>query len=417
MNAVGHPLSALSPYGRDCGRVGESVGQNANSNAQCDWPSRRSPRTRRRAGRIEYGSRDFQVVAEEGPLATAAALHHATADKRESRLAMRAMAGTCPHVKKYEWCPRMSYVENAWGRRVLVLAWVKLPDGSRLSIITSCVPVSHPGILTMARLWIIGTVLIQTGSLCPKCGYDVRHLVEMRCPECGRPFTAPELERALAGWRRAWIRAIMFPIVTLIVSGIGYSMLAHLVIRGWLPESPAVLHVLQKAPDRSLSVARTYLEHKQDARRARAADVVTVVWAWQRTEGVGAKAEALITTLKSMCLADPSARARRAAISALGEVSRSELCRLLPHLICDEDSTVRWFALASTAGGGDLVHPEATPYLIAALDDADAAVRSWVHKRLCDNTGQRFPFNPAAPRDERLRQQATWQRWWDALAP
>lgn len=42
---------------------------------------------------------------------------------------------------------------------------------------------------------------------CPACGYDLRGLVERRCPECGRPFTPRELVRrpipfeVAVGWR------------------------------------------------------------------------------------------------------------------------------------------------------------------------------------------------------------------------
>ncbi len=34
---------------------------------------------------------------------------------------------------------------------------------------------------------------IRKSRLCPNCRYDLRGATEMRCPECGRPFTLEEL--------------------------------------------------------------------------------------------------------------------------------------------------------------------------------------------------------------------------------
>ena len=42
--------------------------------------------------------------------------------------------------------------------------------------------------------WLSGTrYVVQTGTLCPGCGYDVRGNVSMVCPECGRAVTVGEL--------------------------------------------------------------------------------------------------------------------------------------------------------------------------------------------------------------------------------
>jgi len=89
----------------------------------------------------------------------------------------------------------------------------------------------------------------------------------------------------------------------------------------------------------------------------------------------------------------------------------------MPGILADPDPMIRWAALASLAAGGSLPCALGTPCLIRALDDADEGVRVMAYKRLCDNTRQRFPFDPKAPRDQRLHQQAIWQEWWDAVGP
>lgn len=38
-------------------------------------------------------------------------------------------------------------------------------------------------------------IVVQDGSLCPRCGYCIRHLPTSRCPECGGPFDLERLGR------------------------------------------------------------------------------------------------------------------------------------------------------------------------------------------------------------------------------
>ena len=56
------------------------------------------------------------------------------------------------------------------------------------------------GFLTLA--WSLGPVLLflyvrrlrrKLSGRCLACGYDLRGLAEMRCPECGRAFTFEEV--------------------------------------------------------------------------------------------------------------------------------------------------------------------------------------------------------------------------------
>jgi hypothetical protein len=45
-------------------------------------------------------------------------------------------------------------------------------------------------------VWVIAS-LDRPAGLCPKCGYSMTGLMELRCPECGRHFTPEEVGRTL----------------------------------------------------------------------------------------------------------------------------------------------------------------------------------------------------------------------------
>lgn len=42
--------------------------------------------------------------------------------------------------------------------------------------------------------WFKGKVVVQDGTLCPKCGYCLIGNIDRICPECGREFTFQELD-------------------------------------------------------------------------------------------------------------------------------------------------------------------------------------------------------------------------------
>lgn len=192
-------------------------------------------------------------------------------------------------------------------------------------------------------------------------------------------------------------------------------MLAYFMIRGWLPFARAVERVLRPTPAHSTRVARRNLCHRHARCRTRAADLLYLLEPYAQP-GLRGDDE-LVATLRRQCLSDNNPRARFAAIGALHAVRHAELLALVPQLMTDADPRVRWHALALAAGGGDGIHAEGTPYLIAALDDPEPQVRTYVHQRLCRNTGQRFPFDPHSSRAERLHDQAAWQTWWESTGP
>lgn len=189
-------------------------------------------------------------------------------------------------------------------------------------------------------------------------------------------------------------------------------MLAHFMIRGWLPFTRAVERVLRATPVHSTRVARRNLNHRHARCRTRAADLLYLLE--PHAEPTLRGDDELVATLRQQCLTGSDPRARFAAIGALHAIRHTELLTLLPHLVTDADPQVRWHALALAAGGGDGIHADATPYLIAALDDPDAQVRAYVYQRLCHNTSQQLPFDPHGSRAQRLRDQAAWQIWWES---
>jgi len=64
---------------------------------------------------------------------------------------------------------------------------------------------------------------------CPTCGYDLRHLQQCRCPECGTPFVPGQLSREIEHMRRSasrlafWSGAV--PAVVIVITSAEFLLL------------------------------------------------------------------------------------------------------------------------------------------------------------------------------------------------
>jgi len=79
---------------------------------------------------------------------------------------------------------------------------------------------------------------LHDGPRCPQCGYDLRGLTYLRCPECGHRPTREELlsHECQAALRRAarWQRRITILGCLMLIVGFGLSMVAGTAARSGL---------------------------------------------------------------------------------------------------------------------------------------------------------------------------------------
>jgi hypothetical protein len=119
--------------------------------------------------------------------------------------------------------------------------------------------------------------------------------------------------------------------------------------------------------------------------------------------------EALAAHVKK--LGDADAAVRFEAVDALiSSKNLAVLPRLLP-MARDSDSFVRRLTIE---GLRDFKHPDAVEELLVALGDSDVSVAETAWNSLKKLTGQKIPFDAAAPsKDARQRAQQRWQEWWE----
>lgn len=263
------------------------------------------------------------------------------------------------------------------------------------------------GVLNIAWVrvvdWLFGKPLTQDGTFCPQCAYKIAFSPLPRCPECGREFTAAELTKPPAK-SAAWMKLTRALFAALAIWGAVLLALPYVVVRlaSWPGPSLWIHEYIGLLPQHEARVFAGYLTDGDDMQRAIGAECLR----WLRDKPVWAS-----SLLTRAVRTDPSALVRRVAI---GGLSRAQLAEQMPGLVQHPDPDVRWTALAHFASGGVIVYPAGTPFLIQALDDPSSRVRGFVYNRLRLNTGKGFPYDPKAPREERVRQQAQWQIWWDA---
>jgi HEAT repeat protein len=119
--------------------------------------------------------------------------------------------------------------------------------------------------------------------------------------------------------------------------------------------------------------------------------------------------EALAAHVKK--LGDADAAVRFEAVDALiSSKNLAVLPRLLP-MARDSDSFVRRLTIEGLL---DFKHPDAVEELLVALGDSDVSVAETAWNSLKKLTGQKIPFDAAAPsKDARQRAQQRWQEWWE----
>lgn len=119
--------------------------------------------------------------------------------------------------------------------------------------------------------------------------------------------------------------------------------------------------------------------------------------------------EALAAQVKK--LGDADAAVRFEAVDALiSSKNLAVLPKLLP-MARDSDSFVRRLTIE---GLRDFKHSDAVEALLAALADTDVSVADTAWNSLKKLTGQKIPFDAAAPSKEaRQRAQQKWQEWWE----
>jgi len=261
-----------------------------------------------------------------------------------------------------------------------------------------------------------GRPIPQDGTRCPKCAYLIVHLPTNRCPECGTAFSdsdiAPISRSSGPEWRRAAARALLCAAIFGALYLAYPHVLTELLVRSATRSFPrdldlvwmSYLNCRPKAAARALAAC---LERDDLAQRARGADVISYL------KGPN---ELLAHRLVRHARTEPDSRMRQICLGSLACIDARRLSESMPEFLADRDPMVRWTALASLAAGGSAPRALGTPWLISALDDLDEQVRVFAYKRLCDNTRQHIPFEPAGPRDQRLRQQAAWQDWWKSVA-
>lgn len=304
----------------------------------------------------------------------------------------------------FNGAPRPSFVELAGV--VGAAAIVFIPLGGLLGV----------GLWRLRDL-IFGAPLIQDGSYCPHCAYTIHGLPEPRCPECGLIFDENDLDTCPDSASKAWVRVGSIGACALLIAGGAFVALPRLAAYGLFrcASSPSRAFACQQVfgsylelrPIAAAEVLGEYLG--DDDAETRAVSANTLMW----FPSCPLKVRLL---LRSLALSDPVARVRLFAIQTIGRIAPSLLESMMEDLLADPSRECRRMAFSSHSlfGSGLTNHSKwATPYLIRALDDADAANRGFLYRVLTVFTGESFPFTAAAPRSERLAQQAVWREWWE----
>lgn len=263
-------------------------------------------------------------------------------------------------------------------------------------------------LLAKARMRIFGRVLTQNGTMCPRCAYPIVHLPEQRCPECGSGFTTNDLDPSVRTAQPRWKRLAAGAAIGFVLFETVYLVYPYVVMparSAGLINDDCAARWLALRPRCAEEILVDYLESGPDEPRRFAAFHLGFM---------PLSSDRFVPALARSARDDPDPLVRQLAIQSLGHSDVSALVQNLPYLLRDEDHRVRWMALTALALGGDVVGSEGTRYLIKALDDSHVQVRSWVYQRLTENTGVSLPYDPTAPREQRLADRAQWQKWWNA---
>jgi hypothetical protein len=269
-------------------------------------------------------------------------------------------------------------------------------------------------LLHCTRAALFGRPIVQDGEHCPKCAYVIAHLPGNRCPECGTEFSAADIAPAPSSYLSEWRPTSRRLLICLVLFGTSYLVypyaLTELLLA--LPGGTTAdstrdcewMSFLNRRPAATARVLCAWLERPDPNARGRAAELAMYFKSTSLDNS-------LANSLAQHAQHDPESIVRETCLGSLYYVSATRLTDLMPVIRTDDDPMVRWVALATLSSW----RTRGTPWLIAALDDVDEQVREFTYKRLCYDTGQQFPFDPKAPRDERLRQQAAWQEWWSTF--
>jgi hypothetical protein len=105
----------------------------------------------------------------------------------------RVAHAVCCALSLAVWGKATSIIVNTCGHKIPLL----YRDGTMMLYVVpyQLVLLSLVGSIAAwpAYRWIKGRVVMQDGTLCPKCGYSLVGNVSRICPECGREYTYQEL--------------------------------------------------------------------------------------------------------------------------------------------------------------------------------------------------------------------------------
>ena len=113
-------------------------------------------------------------------------------------------------------------------------------------------------------------------------------------------------------------------------------------------------------------------------------------------------------------LNDESAEARAVAAESLGFLRAYDAEAALIARLQDQSQLVRRAAALALAWCGGR---QSVPSLLDALHDKDWLTRQSAHVALTNLTGMEFPFDAAAPADQREAEMAVWRNWWATVRP
>jgi chaperonin cofactor prefoldin len=127
--------------------------------------------------------------------------------------------------------------------------------------------------------------------------------------------------------------------------------------------------------------------------------------------GPGAPAASRWTALVNQ-LQSPKAATRWEAVDQIGQSKDPEAVPYLLPMLKDADVFVR---MATARVLGDLQAAGAVPALIDALEDSEAAVREAALGSLRAVTGKDLRFDPLASEGERAKKVKAWREWWKKM--
>lgn len=275
------------------------------------------------------------------------------------------------------------------------------------------------GVMGIGMAWltrlVFGRAIVASGPACPDCGYDIRHLPQARCPECGRQLTLDDLSSSAPPVVREWRRFALITVIVAALSGGVYLSYPYVLIpawiRGWAPSRcvEAYFGIRSACSERILA---EYIRSGDDDQRAAAANEIGSLFLVAGERRVAS--DTTVDVLRTSVLHDPVPYVRQCVVISLEMMDRDLLFAQLPDILRDTEANMRYLALVLAARRKMDPDPRGTPFLIQALDDPDPKVRAIADELLRVNNSEiALPYDPNAPREQRLEEQAGWQAWWD----